>query len=171
MIEYIASHKLHIQEKEGSSGAIYGGGYDENGTPTNGPGFYLGTDGRLKAVDGEFSGTVNADSGIFNNITISGDSLFQGTINSGPLVLSNETPQAKNFTYDVGTGFDTIYNEASTYLGFGNDSGTEKAYSVIGTYGNTSIIRIGYYWEKHLNYLTFQHNKEILARYIMTMEH
>jgi hypothetical protein len=34
-------------------------------------------------------------------------------------------------------------------LGFSNDSGVERAYSVIGTYGNTPIIRIGYYWEQH----------------------
>jgi hypothetical protein len=112
-------------------------------------GFMLGADGRLTASNAEISGTVNAASSVFNDITISGDSLFQGTINSGPLVLSNETPQGQSFTYAVGTRSDTIYNEASAYLDFSNDSGIEKAYSVTGTYNNTQIIRIGYYWEQH----------------------
>jgi hypothetical protein len=68
MIEYISSHKQYIQEKEGSIGAIYGGGYDEKGNPTGGPGFYLGTDGKLRAVDGIFTGELHAKNAIYGSV-------------------------------------------------------------------------------------------------------
>jgi hypothetical protein len=127
MIEYIASHKLHIQSKDGSTGAIYGGGYDENGNPTGGPGFYLGTDGKLKAVDGEFSGTINAAKGVFT-----------GDIISGPLIAMDATSGATiSKTFSTGTRISEIiqyFNPSSVYV---NVSG--------GSYnGKSGIIRLGF---------------------------
>jgi hypothetical protein len=78
IIEYIASHKLHIQEKEGSTGAIFGGErFTKSGDSVidNGEdktGFMMGTDGRLIASNAIISGTVNADSGIFNGTLVAG---------------------------------------------------------------------------------------------------
>jgi hypothetical protein len=83
MIEYIASHKLHIQIKDGNSGAIYGGGFDANGNPTSGSGFYLGTDGRLKAVDGEFAGKITSTSGSLIGALNAKNVTVNGTVTSG----------------------------------------------------------------------------------------
>jgi hypothetical protein len=50
MIENITAKLLRIHD----GGAIYGGGYDQNGNPTGGPGFHIGTDGKIRASQGIF---------------------------------------------------------------------------------------------------------------------
>jgi hypothetical protein len=125
--------------------AIYGGerfnadGSDKNATQ---PGFWLGANGVLKAVGAEFSGLVNATSGNFDNITISGDSLFSGAIISGPLVLLDDTPYSGLYTYQSGTDATTIYNGAKNLLGTIDG----RTFSVEGSYGNEAITRMGYRW-------------------------
>jgi hypothetical protein len=143
MIEYIASHKIHIQTKDGNSGAIYGGGYDENGNPTGGPGFYLGTDGKLKALNGEFSGTVNADSGSFKNATIqdvliTGNSIFEGDIRSGPLVLSNEITNPTIYTINSGTSLWDIMKSP----GMVNSTGTHTVMVYNASYDGKSVVMV-----------------------------
>jgi hypothetical protein len=151
MIKYIFAHKLHIQsipdpEKPGQylNGAIYGGGYDQNGNPTGGPGFYLGTDGKLKAVNGEFSGRVNADSGNFNNITITGKSLFSGTIYSNALISTDEiTGPGTEKTFSSGEGVKNVFR----YYGYPSydvkGDWTKIIDLATGSYGNyNDLIRI-----------------------------
>jgi hypothetical protein len=80
MIERIFSHKIRIQKIGDDEGAIYGGGFDQNGNTTGGPGVYIGTNGKLKAVDGEFSGRVVATEGEFRGTIHAIDGEFEGSI-------------------------------------------------------------------------------------------
>jgi hypothetical protein len=110
-------------------------------------GFKLGADGRLIASNVEISGIISANGGSFKDVeiqdvTITGDSLFQGNIDSGPLVLSNNSPISNTYNYQVGTSAAVIYNEAKNAIGFAGVSGASYSYSVTGTYGNKTIIRI-----------------------------
>jgi hypothetical protein len=154
MIKYIFAHKLHIQsipdpEKPGQylNGAIYGGGYDQNGNPTGGPGFHLGTDGRLRAdgiiaENGKFSGEINANGGIFNDITITGKSLFSGDIIAGPIIAKNapsSPPPARNFS--ANDRVSTVWNA----LGTVPYSGWQTIDIVYGKYGsNDKLIRLNF---------------------------
>jgi hypothetical protein len=70
------------------NGAIYGGGYDENGNPTGGAGFHLGSNGRLKAVDVDISGAVSATAGNFSKVSAQDMSIKGGSIEIGPLFVS-----------------------------------------------------------------------------------
>jgi hypothetical protein len=131
MIEYIASHKLHIQTKDGSAGAVYGGGYDENGNAAGGPGFYLGTDGVLKADNLEANrGTFKY--GTFDGITIKGNSTFSGSITSGPLVVSDENSGGGTVTYPKDTTASYLYNRDNIADGI----------NVSGNYNGKAMARI-----------------------------
>lgn len=103
--------------------------------------------GVLKASRGFFSGHVEADSGTLNNITIRENSLFQGNITSGPLVLSESSPISGIVTYPIGADAQTIYNAERTMLNFSQIDGREFFFNVMGTYGNENIIGIGFLYE------------------------
>jgi hypothetical protein len=143
MIDYLFTHKLRIQEMGGERGALYGGGYDQNGNPSGGSGFYLGTDGVLKAAGGEFSGTIYAQNGEFNGTVHAADGTFTGTINavngffsgdisSGPLSVASESASGAKKSYPAGTSAQTLYNNENIIDGA----------AVIGEYNGKSIIRI-----------------------------
>lgn len=72
-----------------TSGGSIQGGYTEdvNGNPTSG--FKLGSDGKLKCVDGIFKGMINATSGSFS-----------GNIDSGPLHLTAKPAGALSIAMD-----------------------------------------------------------------------
>jgi hypothetical protein len=143
MIERIFTYKMRVQQKienDGSihEGAIFGGGYNEHGNPTDGPGFYLGTDGIFKAVKA-----------ILKSINITGDSTFNeecnffGNINAGPLIVSNISFTEPTFKYNAGTTADTIVDAMMSL--FGIDSTTLLSYErreIVGSYGNQNISAI-----------------------------
>jgi hypothetical protein len=115
---------------------------DENGSMGL-TGFMIGADGRLIASNAIINGTINAIFGTFNNITISGDSLFQGVINSGPLILSEDSPVSDVYDYQIGESSITIYNDAKNAMEFSEATGSSgPTFSVRGTYGDKEIIRI-----------------------------
>jgi len=123
MIERLFSHKLRIQTLTDANGthegAIYGGGYDENGNnPNNLAGFYLGTDGKLKAVDGIFSGIIDANDGI-----------FKGELEVGPLSILKGPSAGKTLNYPIGTSAKTIFDHVRQ-TGY---------FSATGTYGGTNV--------------------------------
>jgi hypothetical protein len=66
----------------------------------------------------------------FNNVHIAGNSLFSGSIVSGPLVLSNDTPTGGIKSYPANTSITNI------------DISYNKLISVTGTYNGNSIIKI-----------------------------
>jgi hypothetical protein len=160
MIENITARLLRIHD----GGAIYGGGYDQNGNPTGGPGFYLGTDGRFKAVDGEFSGNglfqgrinatdgyfngvVNATAGSFKNISITGDSSFSGSIDSGPLYLSKNITSIVTYSYS-NMSVARIYDDLRSRLSItDSDFSISTSSGSLTVYGRTysNITRLAFF--------------------------
>jgi hypothetical protein len=119
------------------------------------PGFMLGANGVLKASNAEISGTVNATDGVFNgtvnatsgrfaNVEILENSLFQGNITSGPLVLSNDSPVGTTYTLNSGSSAKTIRSKIVQGAGQSLDSGT---YPVIGSYAGKQLVQIGYVYD------------------------
>jgi hypothetical protein len=104
-------------------------------------GVMIGADGRLLASDVNVSGIVNADSGMFKDVIIMGNSLFQGNIMSGPMELSNDTPAGNLYTHNKGTNATTIYNLVKSVIGF-SDNFEIRTYPVVGTYGTKKIIQL-----------------------------
>jgi len=150
MIEKLLSHKLRIQtltDENGvvHKGAIYGGDYDENGNhaiigydykgnPIYGSGFYVDTNGILNAVNGNF-----------NKITGTDMNIQGGTINIGPLFVSNDqTTPSQTRTYSTNTLISTFVN------GFLPDNPSSGAPSVLTTvviyYGGT-LSQAGNTWQ------------------------
>jgi hypothetical protein len=107
-------------------GVIFGGERftkDNDGTNIvdNGadkPGFRLGSDGWMIASKGDF-----------NDVNISGNSVFSGDIMTGPLTLTSETPEGAAVSYSSGKAVSeiTIANRSA---------------NVIGLYGGKNIIKI-----------------------------
>jgi hypothetical protein len=125
--------------------AVYGGErFDREGTVVDAtkPGFYLGSDGILKAVDGEFSGTVNATSGVFDNVDIGNKAMFRGDILSGPIVALNAT------TGTTTTHFfpaQTSLSSIATTLGFSypDGVGTSSLNVSNGSYtGKNGVVQV-----------------------------
>lgn len=84
----------------------------------------------IKATDGFFenitiTGLIAGASGRVHNLTITGDSHFEGTIDSGPLLLSSASPQGKTYTY-------------SNYGKIGEMNSISQ-YNGVGTYGDYSF--------------------------------
>jgi hypothetical protein len=101
--------------------AIYGGDrFNADGSVQDDskPGFWLGVDGVLRA-----------SKGMFDNIHITGNSIFSGDIASGPLLLNDDSPAGAKLKYPSGktAGEISVSN---------NDA------QVVGSYGANSIIRI-----------------------------
>lgn len=111
------------------------------------PGFSMDHTGKLKASGAEISGHIEADSGTLNNITIRENSLFQGNITSGPLVLSDSNPVSGIVGHNVGADAQAIYDTERERLNFNKDDGKEYYFNVIGTYDNKSLVGIGYLYE------------------------
>jgi len=170
MIERLFSHKLRIQtltDADGKhEGAIYGGGYDENGNnPNNLAGFYLGTDGELNAVGGTFTGRIEAYEGHFTGITGYEMKIQGGTINIGPLLVSDEmTSQGSPTVYQAST---PLVNFVNGYLStipptpIGNSDGSAVSYRYTlphgGQYGGTPLLYINfikqYVWVSDSSYV------------------
>jgi hypothetical protein len=119
-----------IQILEG--GAIFGGArFTKSGDSIvdNGAdktGFKVGADGQLIASNG-----------IINNLTITGDSLFEGDIKSGPLELTKSKSTPDTIIYSINTNADTIFDMESTRLGTKNISA-----SINGTYMGKNVVRL-----------------------------
>jgi hypothetical protein len=145
MIERIQAELIQVQN------AIFGGErFSRSGDSVidNGAGkigFMLGADGRLIASDVIISGIINALSGRFSNVEILGNSLFQGNITSGPLVLSNDSPTGVTHTLNSGASAIEIRNVMLTAAGEPiNNNGT---YTVTGSYSNKQLVKIGYIYD------------------------
>lgn len=86
-IESLVSKLIKLKD----GGAIYAGGYDEKGDNASGiDGFYLGADGKFKAV-----------SGTLKNVSIEGDGTFQGEIDSPVFKTVNASEDGDTFTLDL----------------------------------------------------------------------
>lgn len=72
-------------------------------------------------------GTLNGATGTLKDIEILGDSMFRGTIDSGPLLLSNDEVTPVEYT---------ITKLGTTY---GGEGATETLSNVVGTYGSYSF--------------------------------
>jgi hypothetical protein len=135
------------------TGAIFGGerfsrsgtGVVDNGADK--PGFLLGADGILEASHAKISGTINATSGRFSDVEISGDSLFQGNITSGPLVLSNDSPTGSTYSLNSGASAIAIRN---AIVGGAGESLESGAYSVAGSYNGKQLVKIGYSYDNKI---------------------
>jgi hypothetical protein len=135
--------------------AIFGGvRFTRNGNSVtdNGAdktGFLIGSDGRVLATGAVFdkatvTGIINAITGQFTDVEISGNSLFQGNITSGPLVLSNDTPSGDPYSYTSGTRATTIRQGIMTAAGI---TATSETYPVVGSYNEKQLVQIGYIYD------------------------
>jgi hypothetical protein len=79
---------------------------------------------------------------MFQNVTIAGNSLFQGNIVSGPMVLSNDSPTGNQYTHNNGTNAKTIYQLVQSVFGFDDNYKEMRVYPVVGNYGTNRIIQI-----------------------------
>jgi hypothetical protein len=96
----------------------------------------------IQATNGTFSGIVNANGGIFDNIIINSNAVFSGTINSGPLYASNESIITTSKTFSSGTSISTIWNSLGR-------NGDEQVFTVgSGSYGAKSgLIAISFIYQ------------------------
>jgi hypothetical protein len=152
MIEYLASHKLHIQTKDGNAGAIYGGdkytaaGVDTDPTGLLGKkGFWLDTNGILKAggvqTQGAFNGAVDiVDEMRFYNAQ--GGSL----VSRGNLKVAALGGVAGLIGLIISSGFlacDTMYTKVET-SGNSAVAGDIKDYFCDVTYSNGLFVAVGF---------------------------
>lgn len=87
-----------------TGGCIKSTGYIKG---TSDKGFYLGFDGYFECVNA-----------IMRGIQITGNSLFEGEIISGPLELTNKTPTGRVYTYPAGTYIkDIVIDSRNPYEG------------------------------------------------------
>jgi hypothetical protein len=140
-IDELASHIIKLQAKDGHEGVIYGGErYNANGSDKNvsANGFWLGTDGTLKAAQA-----------FLNNIYITGASVFGGEINIGPLSASNDdiVPPAEK----VFAALTRLKDIADWYGATRNV--TKNVYAGSGSYGSkTGILSLSIWFGEYLNY-------------------
>jgi hypothetical protein len=132
--------------------AIFGGerfdkSQDGNGVVDNGAdkiGFILGADGIFRASNAVISGIINAFSGRFSDVEILGNSLFQGNITSGPLVLSTDSPTGSTYVLNSGASAITIRNKIVEVSGENLETGS---YSVIGSYNGKQLVQIKHIYD------------------------
>jgi hypothetical protein len=161
------------QEKSTSGGqsdmiqvlnAIYGGerftkSEDGKSIIDNGAdktGFKLGADGKLIASNAEISGTVNANFGSFDNISIGNNAFFSGIINSGPLYASNEnTSEISGNIYNSNTSVRLVWESLSGADGIPYPGSGQTFAVVSGTYGDKSgLLTLVFYHGAELNPVT-----------------
>jgi hypothetical protein len=95
-------------------------------------GFLLGANGKLLATSGEF-----------NNVKITGDSLFEGRLSSGPLLINQDVLYTLWRYYSGNTAIGTIMNNEFSF--WGKSTGTAPVSVdklVSGTYASKYINRI-----------------------------
>jgi hypothetical protein len=138
-------------------GAIFGGerftksGQNIVDNGANKTGFRLGADGRLIASNAEISGTVNASSGAFDSVTITGKSSFSGNIYSNAIISTDETisPGVEK-TFSSGEGVKNVFR----YYGYPSYDPQNDSSQIIdvasGSYGNyNDLIRIELRYKNH----------------------
>jgi hypothetical protein len=94
-IEELAARVIKI------NGAIYGGDrFDEKGELINAnkAGFYLNSDGVLKAANGEFSGRIEATEGSFTGNVYAEDGYFKGNLEATSINVNAPTTAGTNYT-------------------------------------------------------------------------
>jgi hypothetical protein len=97
-------------------------------------GFKINHDGDAEFNNGKLRGHIEADSGELNNVTIKEQAVFLGTINSGPVFISNEntTPVVPR-VFSAGTSIADI----RSFLG------GDSTFNINGSYGGrTDLISI-----------------------------
>ncbi len=80
-----------------------------------------GSDGTLHAVDGHFSGMVNATSGTFTNVYIGGESVFTGFIRKNKIVITNTN--YTNYIRSVDSGYTFDFDKCGNYVELRQTSG------------------------------------------------
>jgi hypothetical protein len=113
-INELQTKLIHVES------AIYGGErYDQNGNVIDDSkdGYWLGSNGRLRAVGGEF-----------DTVDILGNSIFHGDIISGPLVLLSDTPEGNKYTAPAGSSASGI-------------PVPDNNMPILGRYGSIDIIK------------------------------
>lgn len=133
--DFIGSQQIQIQNdpETGVAGRIYGGAYDGNGnlTDPNGQGFYL-----------DATGTFKVYSANIVNITISGDSIFEGTIESEVFKTNlDATQQGDNYKASSNGKTPSAYrgSELATYINNHPSMSSGTRYSMSGQIGGTEL--------------------------------
>jgi hypothetical protein len=119
-------------------------------------GFKLGADGRLIASNAEISGTVNANFGSFDNISIGSNAFFSGIINSGPLYASNENSEAvSGNTYSSNTSVRSVWESLSGAGGIPYPGSGQTFAVVSGKYGDKSgLLALVFFHSAVINPIT-----------------
>jgi hypothetical protein len=111
------------------------------------PGFMLDSDGRLRASSAEIGGLVNSKYGLFEDITITGNSKFHGEIDATVLIV-NQDPIYSDSVRSTGTNKDIkafIKEEFSYWRLPTNASEYYLEKDIDGTYKESGVKNILYY--------------------------
>jgi len=117
---------------------------------TGEPLFRLLANGLLEAMNARIKGHIEADTGELNNVTIKEQALFLGTVNTGPVYISNENTAPVN---------PTVFAVGSQIRNIGNTLGWDRTINVSsGSYGSRlgliSIVTSAQYGS--FNHVSFQ---------------
>jgi hypothetical protein len=154
-IRHLQAHTAYIENLFGKIITVLNRIQSEAKDADGNPMWSLDRDGLLRAMNAVIYGTINADSGELNNVTIKENALFMGNIISGPLKLTDETPASNTFPYNIGTRADTIVAAELGRLGIRISTGGGINWrQVKGSYGGSQIIRVGFsgYYDNSVNH-------------------
>jgi len=119
------------------------GGAIQSESETDGiPDVLIKADGEAIFNKATIRGHVDANSGTFTDITVTGDSIFCGDIFSGPLVLTKEYPISGLISYGAGTGAIDIVNTEINRLGLSTTPPTGAVRYATGVYNGKEIAKI-----------------------------
>ncbi len=88
----------------------------------NPPAFSLTSDGRLTAKNADISGSVNANSGTLNNVTINQNCTIKGKPASGRAVLSQEQDGIKSHTHSASASSTDLGTKTTSSFDYGTKS-------------------------------------------------
>jgi len=141
----VGEDNSHI-EINGQSNVIKSSNYDPDTPAEERQGFIINGNGEAEFNNVSARGHIEADSGYIknasiDNVTIGIEALFTGSIVSGPLTLTNETPISGQIDYGIGTSARTIVTGEANRFGLsGYDIDVRR--TIIGTYNSRNIIQI-----------------------------